>query len=178
MTAAIIKVHTNKNHAQGWLEMGPFRMACALGKNGLATPEDAVEGDSATPMGHYRLTEGFWRADKMEKPRCQLPLTAIDEHMGWCDDPRHPLYNQQVRLPFADSHETLWRADNRYDLLFVLDFNRKPITPGRGSAIFLHVTDDDLPPTRGCIALKLDDLLTLADHFSPDQHIVITSTAA
>lgn len=178
MNMTTIRVSADKSQCTGIVEMGSLRFPCALGKSGLASPQEAAEGDNATPMGQYRLTEGFWRADRMDRPRCALPLTAIDPETGWCDDPEHPLYNQQITQPFPASHETLWRMDNRYDLLFVLDFNRDPIIPGRGSAIFLHVTTATLPPTRGCIALGLKDLLTLAARFHLNQQIIIAETGA
>ncbi|GER01567.1 hypothetical protein JCM17845_21900 [Iodidimonas gelatinilytica] len=64
--------------------------------------------------------------------------------------------------PFPESHERLMRDDSRYDLLLVIGFNRLPVVPGRGSAIFLHMTDDQLSHTMGCVALRPGDLLALA----------------
>jgi L,D-peptidoglycan transpeptidase YkuD (ErfK/YbiS/YcfS/YnhG family) len=40
-----------------------------------------------------------------------------------------------------------------------LDWNLEPVTPGRGSAIFLHLATPDYAPTAGCIALSRPDLL-------------------
>ena len=79
--------------------------------------------------------------------------------MGWCDDPAHPDYNRQVRLPFAASNEALWREDEVYDLIIVLGHNDNPPVPGRGSAIFMHVARPDYAPTEGCVALAPENLL-------------------
>lgn len=175
MTGSIISVRADMGCDHGQIFIGDLVFPCALGRAGLIAAESAAEGDRATPMGRYRLTEGFWRADKLQRPACALPLTAIDHKTGWCDDPQSPYYNQCITRPFSDSHERLWRDDNRYDLLFVLSFNRDPIIPGKGSAIFLHMTDDRLSNTLGCIALRPGDLIALAARMGQDQDIDIAA---
>ena len=47
--------------------------------------------------------------------------------MGWCDDPRSKRYNQLIRYPFKFSSEKLFRSDNLYDIIIVLNFNMRPI---------------------------------------------------
>jgi len=42
---------------------------------------------------------------------------------GWCDEPGDPAYNRLVTRPYPARHETLWREDDLYDLIFVLDQN-------------------------------------------------------
>ena len=58
--------------------------------------------------------------------RLGLPVRAIRKADGWCDDPAHPDYNTLVRLPFAASHEEMWRADGLYDLVVELGYNDAP----------------------------------------------------
>jgi L,D-peptidoglycan transpeptidase YkuD (ErfK/YbiS/YcfS/YnhG family) len=53
----------------------------------------------------------------------------------------------------------MWREDQLYDVVAVLGFNDDPVVDGAGSAIFLHVAQDDYSPTEGCVALKRSDLL-------------------
>ena len=54
----------------------------------------------------------------------------------------------------------MYRKDNKYDLIIIIDFNLiKPI-PFKGSAIFIHLTKK-YQPTSGCIALKKKDFLIL-----------------
>lgn len=93
--------------------------------------------------------------------------------MGWCDDPASPAYNRLVRLPFAKSHETMWRDDHLYDLLVELAFNDAPPVPGKGSAIFLHVAAHGYAPTQGCIALKLSDLRRVVATLHPGSTIKV-----
>lgn len=133
---------------------------CALGRSGVAA--DKREGDGATPAGRFPLRQVLYRSDRVRPPSaCRLPLAAIDPDLGWCDDPADAAYNRPVRLPFAASHERLWRDDGVYDLLAVIGYNDDPVIPGRGSAIFLHVARPDFAPTEGCVALALDDVIAL-----------------
>ena len=51
--------------------------------------------------------------------------------------------------------ENFFRKDHKYDYLITIDYNKKKI-PNKGSAIFIHLTDN-YKPTAGCIALKKKD---------------------
>ena len=82
--------------------------------------------------------------------------------MGWCDDPKSKKYNQLIKLPSKFSFEKLYRNDEIYDILFILNFNTSPIIKNKGSAIFMHVAKRNYPPTKGCIALKKNDIKRLA----------------
>jgi len=46
---------------------------------------------------------------------------------------------------------------------------------GCGSAIFLHVAQDDYRPTEGCIALAKDDLLAVLAKLVPGDTITLGS---
>ena len=78
--------------------------------------------------------------------------------MGWCDDPRSNQYNKLIRFPFNFSAEKLYRVDNIYDIILVLNYNFKPVIKNKGSAIFLHVAKKNYKKTRGCIAVNKRDL--------------------
>lgn len=133
------------------------RLRCAIGAGGFAA--DKHEGDGATPVGTWPMRRLLWRADRLPRPPTGLAVTPIGRPDGWCDDPSEPRYNMPVALPFAGSHERLWRRDRVYDLIIVLGYNDDPPQPGRGSAIFLHVARRDFRPTEGCVALRRADLL-------------------
>ena len=64
-------------------------------------------------------------------------------------------------LPTKYSHEILYRRENIYDLILVLNYNMKPIIKNKGSAIFIHVAKKNYKKTAGCIALKKIDLINL-----------------
>jgi len=134
---------------------------CALGRSGVTLAHLKREGDGASPIGLWPMRQVFWRPDRLPRPETALPAEALHPQAGWCDDPASPLYNRPVQLPFAHSHEKLWREDHVYDLIVVLGYNDAPIAPGKGSAIFLHVAREDYAPTEGCVACALPDLLAL-----------------
>lgn len=141
-----------------WPDGGtPVRVA--LGRSGVNA--EKREGDGVTPAGRFRLRAVYYRADREAAPQTGLPAWAIDPGDGWCDAPADPLYNRPVRLPYPASCEHLWRKDGLYDLLVVLGHNDRPVTPGAGSAIFLHVAADGFAPTAGCVALAAADLRRL-----------------
>lgn len=147
------------------------RYRCTIGRGGVVA--NKCEGDLGTPRGRFPLRQCFWRPDRLSAPKTQLPLTALTPQDGWCDDPAHPAYNTQVQLPFAASHEKLWREDHVYDLIIPMGYNDGPITPGKGSAIFMHCMRPDGVGTEGCIALQRDDLLTLLPRLSRETVVVV-----
>ena len=128
----------------------------ALGHGGVR--RDKREGDGATPVGVMPLRRVLYRADRGPVPDSAVPIEPIAPDDGWCDDPASAEYNRMVRLPFAASHEVLWREDGLYDVVGVLGWNDSPVERARGSAIFLHVARPDYAPTQGCVALPLADL--------------------
>jgi L,D-peptidoglycan transpeptidase YkuD (ErfK/YbiS/YcfS/YnhG family) len=146
----------------GILRFGSLRVPCALGRAGLVRAKR--EGDGGTPLGSFALREIWYRADRIAKPATSLPVRTISRDDGWCDAPESADYNRHVRLPYRARAESLWREDRLYDLLAVVGFNDAPVRPYAGSAIFLHVADVQggaLQSTSGCVALRLDDLVTL-----------------
>jgi L,D-peptidoglycan transpeptidase YkuD (ErfK/YbiS/YcfS/YnhG family) len=119
------------------------------------------EGDGGTPLGCFPARQVLYRADRMRRPRTTLPLRAIGEYDGWCEDPADRNYNRLVRLSAASSADRLKRDDHLYDLVLVLGYNDRPRVRGRGSAIFMHLARPGFAPTAGCIALERRDLLML-----------------
>ena len=144
---------------------------CALGRNGVTA--EKREGDAATPAGVHPLREVFYRRDRIPRPVTGLPVRPIRACDGWCDDPEDPAYNRLVPLPYPASAERLWRDDRIYDAVVVVGYNDRPPTPGRGSAIFLHVARDSFAPTAGCVALAMDDLLAVLKGCDRDTKIDI-----
>jgi len=138
-----------------------FSVPCALGKNGIVPEAIAREGDGATPAGTWPMRELFYRADKVTQPQTHLQTRIIKPSDGWCDASDDPHYNRLVRRPYPASHELMWRRDHLYDIVVPLGFNDDPVTPGKGSAIFLHQARPAMTPTLGCVALHPNDLRRL-----------------
>lgn len=136
---------------------GELQWRCAVGHGGFTSTKR--EGDGATPIGCWPFRRLLYRADRLPAPETALPAAAIAADDGWCDAPDDPAYNQPVRLPYPASHEVMQRSDGLYDLVVVLGYNDDPVVAGRGSAIFLHVAQDDYRGTEGCVALAREHLL-------------------
>lgn len=144
---------------------------CALGRSGIRSGKR--EGDGATPRGAFHLESGFYRGDKLLQPRTALLVRPSRHDDGWCDAKDDRNYNRQVKHPYPASAERLWRKDGLYDLVVVINYNRRPRVAGRGSAIFMHVAEKGLKPTEGCVALPRRDLLKVLAHIGPRTRIVI-----
>jgi L,D-peptidoglycan transpeptidase YkuD (ErfK/YbiS/YcfS/YnhG family) len=141
----------------GFLAGAGLRFRAAIGRAGVVAHKR--EGDGGTPAGEMALLRVLYRADRLRAPKCAVPVEPIGPQDGWCDDPADRHYNRMVRLPFAASHEILWRNDDLYDVVGVLDWNTQPVAAHRGSAIFLHLAARDYAPTAGCVALAKSELL-------------------
>ena len=81
--------------------------------------------------------------------------------MGWCNDSKSKDYNKLIKLPFTYNYEKLYKKENTYDIVVVLDYNMNPIIKNKGSAIFIHIAKRNYRKTEGCIALKKNDLLKI-----------------
>jgi len=146
--------------ATGWCaRLGANRWPCAIGRGGVTG--DKCEGDGATPIGCWPFRMVLYRPDRVAAPVTALPVAPLAPSDGWCDDVADPRYNRPVRLPYPGRHERLWREDGLYDVIAVLGHNDAPPVAGRGSAIFMHVAGAGYPPTEGCVALAMDDVLTV-----------------
>ena len=141
------------------LQVDEFKFKCCIGKNGLTS--NKKEGDKKTPKGSYKIENLYFRNDRLEKPETSLKCIEIESTMGWCDDISFPKkYNKLIKTSNQIKHEKLKRKDNKYDLLIPIKYNfTKPIT-GKGSCIFIHLTEN-YKPTDGCIAIKKRDFLIL-----------------
>lgn len=159
----------------GWFRKERF--PAAIGKNGIGTKEG--EGDNITPEATLILDHILYRADRLARPATCLPTRPIHPGEIWSDDPRDPNYNQpsQPRGPTAFSHEKLRRADPLYDIIGVLRYNWPEPTPGKGSAIFLHIWRSPHTPTAGCIALERRALLYVLAHWQPESRIITRNHA-
>ncbi len=161
--------------SNGLLQWSGHKVRCALGRTGVTPAESKREGDGASPIGVWPIRGVFRRSDRLSQPETSLPATALIPEAGWCDDPADPFYNRLVILPYAASHEELWREDGLYDLIVELGYNDDPVVKGKGSAIFLHLAREDYFPTEGCIACALPDLLAMLRNARPGDELEIVA---
>jgi L,D-peptidoglycan transpeptidase YkuD (ErfK/YbiS/YcfS/YnhG family) len=154
----------------GYLKYKDFKFKCALGKSGIG--KKRKEGDNITPKGTFNIIKIYYRKDRIKKIISEFKPIEIKKNMGWCDDPNSKKYNQFIRLPSDYSYEKLYRNDNLYDLILVLNYNMDPITKNKGSAIFIHITNN-YKPTKGCVGLKKRNLIKLIKILTKKKQIKI-----
>ena len=153
-----------------YLIVDEFRFKCSIGKKGLNSKK--IEGDHCTPIGVFKIGKVYYRPDRIKKPDTSLKTKKITKNMGWCDDPYNKNYNKEIVLNKKNKGEKLFRKDNAYDLLIVIEYNTNKTKPFKGSAIFIHLTKN-YRPTEGCIALKKNDLLILLKIINKNSKIEI-----
>ena len=135
-----------------------FKLKCCIGKGGVKSKKK--EGDLSTPRGIFKLGPLYYRDDRVQKPITKLKCYKIKKNMGWCNDVNSKYYNRKIIIKKNIKHEKMFRRDHKYDYVILINYNyQKPIS-NKGSAIFLHLTNN-YKPTLGCIALKKKDLLIL-----------------
>ena len=135
-----------------------FKFKCCVGKNGLS--HDKKEGDKKTPKGTYALGSVYYRNDRLSKFKTKLKIIKIKNNMIWCDDVNSKFYNKLININKKIKHEKLYRKSTNYDLLIPIEYNTAKPKKNKGSAIFLHLTNN-YKKTQGCIALKKKDMFIL-----------------
>ena len=137
-----------------------FIFRCSIGKKGMIRRK--IEGDKKTPVGTFSLGNLYYRKDRHTKPLTKLKCIPIRKEMGWCDDIKNKKnYNRLISIKNKNiRHEKLFRKDYKYDFIIPINYNTKSTKIGKGSAIFLHLTNN-FKPTSGCISLKRKDFLIL-----------------
>ena len=150
-----------------------FNFRCSIGKKGKT--KNKLEGDKKTPKGTFKLGDLYYRADRKSKPQTKLNCIKITKNMGWCDDVRSKDYNKLIRINknFKFRYENLFRKDRIYDLFIVIHYNTKKTLKNKGSAIFLHLTDN-YKKTLGCVAMSEKNFLILAKIIKKNTKIKIT----
>jgi L,D-peptidoglycan transpeptidase YkuD (ErfK/YbiS/YcfS/YnhG family) len=134
-----------------------------VGRSGISA--DRHEGDGTTPEGVFTLTEAFGNGPD---PGTKLPYRSVHHQDYWVTDSSSPSYNTWQSGPPAGrwtQAEALWTLTQAYRHAVVIDYNRDPIVPGRGSAMFLHVRNEN--PTSGCVAIDLDRLVEIMRWLDP-----------
>ena len=144
---------------------GPY--AARLGKNGLSA--NRREGDGTTPAGTFRI--GSTMYGNAPNPGVRFAYRRLRCGDWWDEDPFSPTYNsfQHVRCgtkpPFGGASEGMWQQPGAYPFLAVIEYNTRPVVPGRGSGIFLHAQTGG--PTIGCVSLRRDQLAAVLRWLRP-----------
>ena len=156
---------------------GPY--TARLGKNGLSS--NRREGDGTTPTGTYRIGRTMYGNEA--NPGVRFRYRRLRCGDWWDEDPASPTYNsfQHVRCgttpPFGGGSEGMWEQPRPYPVLAVIEYNMRPVVPGRGSGIFLHAQTGG--PTIGCISLRKPELRAVLRWLRPgDAPVIAIGTRA
>jgi L,D-peptidoglycan transpeptidase YkuD (ErfK/YbiS/YcfS/YnhG family) len=183
----LVTVHAKRGATTASLQLWEKRRGCwhaaagpwtaRLGRSGLSSAKR--EGDGATPTGTYRLGTTVYGI--APNPGTRLRYHRLTCGDWWDEDPRSSTYNRfrhvacGTRPAFGGRSEALWRISPQYRYFAVIDYNTRPVVPGRGSAIFLHVA---VGSTAGCVSLPESRLVRLLRWLKPSArpgiHIGIT----
>tara|TARA_B100000989_G_scaffold156846_1_gene117137 strand:+ start:47 stop:547 length:501 start_codon:yes stop_codon:yes gene_type:complete len=142
-----------------FLTFKQYKVKCALGKRGIG--QKKKEGDLITPVGQYKIKFILYRKDRIKKIHSKLKKIIMKKNMGWCHDPKSKDYNKLIKLPSNYKHEKLFKRENIYDIVLVLNYNMHPIKKNKGSAIFIHIAKKKFKKTQGCIAVKKNALIEI-----------------
>ena len=154
-----------------YLTYNKLKVKCAIGKKGIGFKKK--EGDLVTPKGQFKIKFVLYRKDRV-KISTKLKMKVIKKNMGWCDDPTSSHYNKLIKLPFIYKHEKLFKKENIYDIILVINYNMSPVKKNKGSAIFIHVAKRNFKKTEGCIAIKKLDLIKLLKGINPNTKVKIS----
>ena len=154
----------------GYLTFGKLKVRCCLGKSGIKA--NKTEGDKSTPRGIYSFGKLYYRQDRVGNIITKLKKKKINKKIGWCHDISDKSYNKEVKFLNNKNSEKIFRKDHKYDILIVINYNSKPVIPGKGSAIFLHLTKN-YKKTKGCIAVKNKDFFLLLKYINKKTKIII-----
>ena len=149
-----------------------YKVKCAIGKRGINIKKK--EGDLITPKGTFKIKKLLYRRDKIGAINTNLKKAVIKKNMGWCNDIKSKDYNKLISFPFKFTAEKLYRKDNIYDLILVLNYNMNPIRKGKGSAIFIHIAKNNFNATEGCVALKKNKLKKIINKLNKNIKVIIS----
>ena len=145
---------------------GPYR--ARLGWNGLSASRR--EGDGTTPAGTFRIHATMYGNEP--NPGVRFRYVRVRCGDWWNEDSSSPTYNSFQRVgcgrtpPFDTSSDGMWQDRAAYPYLAVVEFNMRPVVPGRGSGIFLHAMKNG--PTNGCVSIARDELRRVLRWLRPD----------
>ncbi|MEU0554449.1 L,D-transpeptidase family protein [Dactylosporangium maewongense] len=147
-------------------------MTAKIGANGFSGAKH--EGDKTTPTGVFGFDGTMYGISA--NPGVKYTYHRVVQDDWWDENSDSPGYNtfHHGANPGGPS-EPLWQISPQYNHFAVIRYNM-PATPGRGSGIFLHVTNGN--PTLGCVALPTGDLVALLRWLNPaaNPRIVLSPT--
>jgi L,D-peptidoglycan transpeptidase YkuD (ErfK/YbiS/YcfS/YnhG family) len=165
------QVYALERTPEGWQRrIGP--VPAMTGRNGFAPPGEKREGDGRAPSGLFPLESAFGYAASINT---KMPYHQATENDLWVDDVNSPDYNTWVKRgeSKATSFEEMKRQDHLYRYGIVTGYNRNPVIAGSGSAIFVHVWQEEGFATSGCVAMPEKELAEILKWLDPAKRPMI-----
>ena len=164
-----------RHTAQGWKRTwGPW--PARIGYNGFAPRGDKREGDGRTPTGSYHFQFMF---GVNSNPGVRFHYRRALSTSYWDDDSQSANYNRWVdsRYDATGRNPEPMHVSPAYNYGAVIGYNLSR-TPGKGSAIFLHVSHDSA--TAGCVSIAQSRVVKLLRWLRPARHprIIMGTRAA
>jgi D-aminopeptidase len=184
-TRAVLQAYERPAGGGPWAPVGApvegslGRAGMAWGKGlhpaGLVGPEKR-EGDGRSPAGVFdlRLVTGY---AKEPPPGVRMPYRQATSTLRCVDDPASARYNQladqaKTRRDWS-SAEDMRRGDDLYRLVVWVGHNDRPVVPGAGSCIFLHLRSGPAATTAGCTAFEPEPMERLLRWMDPAKRPVL-----
>ena len=110
----------NKNY----LTYKNYKVKCCIGKRGIGNKRK--EGDLITPKGNLKLN--IFYTEKIELKEFNLKLKKLLLKKIWAGV-MIPIkdYNKLIKIPSEYSYEKLYKKENVYDIILVLNYNMNPV---------------------------------------------------
>jgi L,D-peptidoglycan transpeptidase YkuD (ErfK/YbiS/YcfS/YnhG family) len=165
-TTDVATLQTFEKSAAGWRVVFPA-MTAHIGRAGFSA--DKHEGDLATPAGKYGFGNMF---GQRPNPGVKFPNRQADSQSVWVDDVGSPYYNTwQENAALSGEHLAAPGYATAYAYAVAIAYNTNPIVPGKGSAIFLHVSTGG--GTAGCVSIAQANLLQVLRWLDPAKSPVV-----
>ena len=173
-----------------WRQVGR-RTPVVLGRSGLGwanglQPQGMEgptkrEGDGRSPAGVFTLGELFGYGPL--SPGFRTPYIHVLDSTRCIEDVRSRYYNQIVdssgiTAPDWSAADYMRRADDLYRLGVFVNANTRPVVPGAGSCILIHVWGGRQTPTVGCTAMDYSAVHDLATWLDPARNPVLVQLPA
>jgi D-alanyl-D-alanine dipeptidase len=163
------------------INVGRSGLAWGSGLHGgtLGEGPEKREGDGRSPAGVFRLSAVYGYAPRHSVQFIKMPYIEVNATCQCVDDVKSAYYNlvlDSLSVAQADwtSRERMRpRAGDWNKWGVIVDHNMNPREPGRGSCIFLHVTEGQGVPTSGCTSIEEERIADLVRWLDPGKHPVL-----
>ncbi len=153
-----------------------FKTEGYLGRNGIISADEKIEGDGHTPAGIYTFSKCFGINDN--PGNVPMGYTKVTEDDYWDSNSASKTYNTFIKrkdipgIPDKNKYEHIIEYTVVYNYIAAINYNI-PAVPRKGSAIFLHCTRPNGTRTAGCVAIPESFMINALSMIYEDTYIVI-----